>query len=242
MIKIGLDIATNTGICVIDVDSNNNLKKILFLETRQLYFKNSWTQTCNAISTLIFEIGEQLQISDEVCFYLEYSNYGNYTSGMFGIMVGMFEMLIWQNFHFSKLKLIDPNRWHRVLFPNAEKDADFKLLSKLKANQYLPYQINDDNQSDAFCLAYFGDIFPSNQEWHDWKSKKEAKEKSNKEKLERLYKSFRDWTLKKESAINTYNLISNKTNARRIEECNNKLAIIDSKINQLKQEMKGGVK
>lgn len=248
MIRIGLDIATNTGYCVISKSPTST--KIELIGVEKLWYKGNYFESAKKCRWLVEKILKYTNIEscvEDICFCIELSKYGNNTTYIFSMLTGLIIQAINNYLMEHKLmyrgvrvKLIDPNTWHKEL--GFIKNGDMKIQSIDQANTTIqqdrviaPYTIKDDNEADAFNLAYYGhninDIFVVKEVQLGKKKQKMSLQRA----LSTLYKKEHDWVRKLDDAWQDENTFHTNKTFKRVKKCENKIREIQEQIAKLNE-------
>lgn len=178
MYKIGIDLSTrNTGIAIL---KNNILVDCFSVEFPKYSFDmkinkeihRRWARTVNYIHKLVGD--------NETSFYVEIANFtNNGTLGVkFGRYLGILETYIlcaWKWEHIKEIKIFNANEWFNLMLANSELETKRKIIGDrvvLPTNQLTRTErkklsmglmispsnkITDDNQADAYWIAFYGD-------------------------------------------------------------------------------------
>lgn len=239
-IRIGLDVATNTGISILEFRDGVYYKTWLN-KTIQIYFRNDYHKTCAAIYDIISELFILIKTenADQVNFYIELTKYSKNTAQLFGKLVGMFEMNIHLMLPNANVKEIDANTWHTQLFGKLPKDSDYKqfslmLCNKTYQNHGVDMKITDDNVADAFNLAYNGDKLSTLWEKHEQIMERIHTKRNKEHKLNILNDRLNYWRDKRDKLLSNPN--PSKKLLRDITKAHQKITEYQAQIEQLKQK------
>lgn len=243
MIKIGLDIATNTGIAVIEVDDETHeFKRVIMLDNRELYFKHDIYEQVKAIKELVCDVLSKLQISDNVVIALERSNYSKHCASIFGEICGMVAFEFISQLPVKPLIMqFSPDEWHKHLHAGKLERAEWKELSIKHARAITNLQINSDDEADAFNIAWYCHLCRNNVNIHEQVVQHRQTKRNIEHELVKLYQK-RDYWGKK---VNEYvKLISEQPNHQKalttkMNKAGNKVSAIEKIIFELEQQRKG---
>ena len=243
-IRIGLDIATNTGYCVI---ANN---KIIQLGVKKLWYKGDYERTViscyELISSLLDGIALWIDIAGGYYVCIELSKYGNNTTYIFSMLTGIivdniYKISSLKTINTPIVKLIDPKSWQKhigIVKGEDTKQRSIEIANNTIHNENIvsPHKIQDDNEADAFNLAYYGvdvlDIFEIKQIQLGKKKKKMSIQRA----LSTLYKREHQWLQKLDEAHQLEEMTHTKKAFNKIKKCEKKLVELQEQINKIKEE------
>lgn len=195
MIKIGLDVATNTGIAVIEInEQTQEMERILMLETRELYFKHNVYLQVKAIKELVCDVLSMVNIQDKIVIALERSNYSKHCASIFGEICGMLVFEFINQLPTPPLIMqFSPDEWHKQIHQGRLDRKQWKELSIKTANEKLPYVITSDDQSDAFNIAWYCHLCRNNINIHQQVVEKRQTKRNIEHELVKWYQKKQYW-------------------------------------------------